>query len=83
MMHQEFLSRGANEEDIFTIGRWNSLITGAIVAVATTTTALLASAAFILMNTSQPYLAPLPWRIISLEIVIGAVVSAIVYYFKR
>ena len=82
LTHRELLSRGANEERTCAIRRWNSFITGTIVAAATATTALLAAATSFLTNALQPYFAGLPLHIILLEITIGIIIVAIIYYFQ-
>lgn len=82
LSHRELLSRGASEEDTHAISRWNNFITGAIIAAATATTALLATATSILTNILQPYFAGLPLHIFLLEIIVGIAIVAVIYYFK-
>lgn len=82
LTHRELLSRGASEEDTWTITQKNSFITGTLVVAATATAALLATATSILTNTLQPYFAGLPLHIFLLEIIIGVVIVVIIYYFQ-
>ena len=82
LMHQELLSRGANERDTSAISRWNNFVTGTIVASATATTAVLATATSFLRSALQPYFAMPPLHIFLIEITIGTIVAALIYHFQ-
>lgn len=83
LTHRELTSRGASEEDISTVSRWNNLITAIIVTAATGTSAVLATATSIFTNVLKPYFAGLPLHILLLEIIVGVVVVTIIYYFRK